>query len=62
MVKVSDVECEDLEKVGTRTILKVIKASTREKRKEERRKVRMCCYNSRSDVEGGRSSVKHTAG
>ena len=36
MVKVSDVECEDLEKVGTRTILKVIKASTREKRKEER--------------------------
>ena len=35
MAKVSDVECEDLEKVGTRTILNVIKASKREKREEE---------------------------
>ena len=40
MVKVSDVECEDLEKAATPTILKVIKASESEKRKEK--KVKTC--------------------
>lgn len=36
MVRVSDLECENLEKVGTCTILKILKASTREKREEGR--------------------------
>ena len=64
MVKVSDVECDDLEKVGTRTISKDYQGKY--KRKEERGKRK--CVNIitvleyRSDVEGGRNSVKHNCG
>ena len=43
MAKVSDVEYEDLGKVGTRTILNVIKAG--------RGILGMCCCNRRSEVE-----------